>query len=292
MLAKLGEPFSSDKHLFEIKWDGTRAIALAEAGALRVYNRHRNRLDGRYPELGALEALPDGTALDGEVTVMRDGMPDFPALLSREQARGKHRVNQLTATLPATYFVFDLLYERGASVMDRTLVERRDRLRPIIAQLADRRIVMTEGIVGDGVGYFRKAVEADLEGVVAKRLDSRYLPGQRTDAWTKFKKTHVALCVIIGYVPDGEKDLRSLAIATETDGALVSVGRVGSGLDVATRRALTRRLAAIRRSAPVVRCRLETGTRWVEPEVYCQVKYLERTVAGELRAPVFVGVIE
>lgn len=291
MLAKLGEPFSSDNHLFEIKWDGTRALSFAASGTLRVFNRHRNRLDARYPELSPLVDLPGGTVLDGEVTVMRDGMPDFPAMLSREQARGKHRIAELTAKLPATYFVFDLLYCDGKSVMHRPLTERRELLRPIVSGLADARIVTSEGIVGDGLGYFAKAVEADLEGVVAKRLDSRYLPGQRTDAWTKFKKTHTALCVIVGYIPDGRADLRSLVIATEADGVLVCVGRVGSGLDVATRRALAERLAPLRRDTAVVRCRLQDA-QWVEPEVYCRVKYLERTEAGDLRAPVFAGLVD
>lgn len=291
MLARLGEPFSSPNHLFEIKWDGTRAVAFAEGAALRVFNRHRNRLDGRYPELASLVDLPSGTVVDGELTVMRDGMPDFPALLSREQARGKHRIAELMATRPATYFAFDLLYLNGVSIMDRPLTERRELLRPLVSNLADARIRTSEGIVGDGVGYFAKAVEADLEGVVAKRLDSRYLPGQRSDAWTKFKKTQTALCVIVGYVPDGNADLRSLVIATEVAGALKCIGRVGSGLDVVTRRALAQRLVTLRRDIAVVPCRL-TDAQWVEPEVFCHVKYLERTAAGELRAPVFAGLVE
>jgi DNA ligase D-like protein (predicted ligase) len=298
MLAKLGDPFSSPKHLFEIKWDGTRAISYVETGRRRVLNRNRNRLDEKYPELEALSGVPDGTVIDGEITVMRDGMPSFQGLLVREQARSPDRVRAAAANHPATYMVFDLLYLGGESVMDQPLTDRRALLRDIVAPIADARLAMSEGIVGDGEAYHERAVELGLEGTVAKRLDSKYLPGKRTDAWIKSKGTQTIPCVIIGYVPEGADDLRSLAIATEHEGSLVSVGRVGSGLDAVTRRKLARRLGPLRREEPVVEPHADArwgkplaDVVWVEPAVFCRVKYLERTDRGDLRAPVFVDIL-
>src|SRR5262249_28899471 len=107
MLAKPGVPFDSQEHLFEVKWDGTRVLAFVEKGGYRLVNRHRADVTDRYPELGFLSALPDGTILDGEVVVLQEGKPSFPLLLSRNQARGPFKIQSLARTLPATYVVFD-----------------------------------------------------------------------------------------------------------------------------------------------------------------------------------------
>jgi hypothetical protein len=103
MLAKIGrEPFVSDEHLFEIKWDGTRAIALVEGGDYRLLNRKRRPAKERYPELKALASLPPGTVLDGEICVLVEGKPAFSGMLQREQARGERRIKELARVLPAT----------------------------------------------------------------------------------------------------------------------------------------------------------------------------------------------
>jgi bifunctional non-homologous end joining protein LigD len=289
MLATLGEPFSDPSFLFEIKWDGMRTLAYAEGGGYRAHNRKGNDVKGRYPELAAVAALPEGTVVDGELTVMRDGMPSFNGLLQREQARGRHRIAELAAQLPATYIVFDLLYHDGLAIMDEPLTARRAALQALVTEAADARLVFSEGVEDAGEAFFERAVALDLEGVVAKKLNSRYLPGRRTKAWVKFKKQAVIYCVIIGYFLEGD-DLRSLVVATEEEGALRSVGRVGSGLDDVTRARLKELLGPLRRDEPVVPSRAEAV--WVEPRVFCTVKYLERTPGGELRAPVFVGLVD
>ena len=160
MLAKIGrEPFSSDEHLFEIKWDGTRALAFVEGGDYRLLNRKQRPAKERYPELGALAGLPDGTVLDGEICVLDEGKPVFSGMLRREQASGERRVRELARELPATYVVFDLLYRDGEPIVDRPLTERRDALREVLAQCDDPRILFSEGIVGDGLTFFEEAVK-------------------------------------------------------------------------------------------------------------------------------------
>src|SRR5689334_18130003 len=109
MLAKSGKPFDSDQHLFEIKWDGTRALAFVDR-EVRLLNRRRIEIGFRYPDLVDLSKLPRGTVLDGEIVVMRDGKPDFAALQSREQTRTPIRIASLAARTPATFVVFDQLY--------------------------------------------------------------------------------------------------------------------------------------------------------------------------------------
>src|SRR5216683_7608953 len=111
MLAKPGVPFDSPEHLFEVKWDGTRALAFVDSRGYRLVNRHRADVTDRYPELGLLNDLPRGIVLDGEVVVLRQGKPDFGLLLSRNQARSPLKIQFLARILPVTYVVFDLLYE-------------------------------------------------------------------------------------------------------------------------------------------------------------------------------------
>jgi DNA ligase D-like protein (predicted ligase) len=296
MLAKIGEPFDDPGWIFEIKWDGTRALTFVEGGGeWRLKNRKGTPRRDAYPELAGLAGLPPGTIVDGEITVLVDGKPSFEGMLRREQAHGERRVATLSRSLPAIYVVFDLLWRRGEPITDWPLADRRDALREVLAATGgDERIVFSDGVVGDGRATFEEACRQELEGVVAKRLSARYLPGKRTDSWLKIKRTQIAFCVVLGFLPAGESDLRSLVIGLEDDGRLVPAGRVGSGLDDATRRDLNARLRPLVRESPVIDV-APPGTEpvlWVEPEVFCRVKFLERTPDGQLRAPVFMGLAE
>lgn len=290
MLAMSGEAFDSDDHLFEIKWDGTRALAFIDRpGGYRLLNRRRVDMTARYPELQVLGTLPPGTILDGEIVMLRDGKPDFEALQGREHARNPMHIRFAAARNPAAYVVFDLMFAGFASLMDEPLIERRDVLRYLIERLNTPRVVFSDGVVGPGSAYFDAASKRGLEGIVAKRLTSRYLAGKRTDAWIKIKRQQTAVCVVIGFVPEGGADISSLLVAMQDGCNVVYVGRVGSGMTAARRAELRRMLDGMVQDAAVVECR-HKGAVWVRPAVYCRVKYMERTSGGHLRAPVFVEV--
>src|SRR5713101_2419711 len=185
MLAKPGVPFDSQEHLFELKWDATRVFAFVDNHGYRLVNRHRVDVTERYPEFGFLNNLPMGMVLDGEVVVLRQGKPDFRLLLSRNQARASLRIHSLARTFPATYIVFDLLYDRFESLTALPLRARRQRLEAVVRACANARLVFSEGIVGSGRAFFEAVCREGLEGVVAKRLDGRYRPGRRD--WIKIK---------------------------------------------------------------------------------------------------------
>ena len=288
MLARAAEPFDSDDYLFEIKWDGTRALAFVEEGAWRLVNRRRVEMAWRYPEMSCLAQLPSGTVVDGEVVVLRAGKPDFPSLLVREQCRSDLKLGQLVRTHPATYVVFDLLYESGRSIMARPLTERRERLREVMAACSAPQVVVSDGVVGAGKAYFRAACEQELEGVVAKRLDSRYQAGQRTGAWLKIKQCEMLCCVIVGFVPEGTNDFGALiCAATDESGELTCVGKVGTGFDLPMRARLNAYLWSHLRDKPVIPC--DVKGLWVEPGLYCHVRCMYRTRDGHLREPVFEG---
>src|SRR5438105_2535311 len=236
MLATPAAPFDSDDHLFEIKWDGIRCLAFVEDGSVRLCNRRRADQTERYPEFACLTNLPPGTVLDGEIILLKDGKPSFPLLMSREQARTPLRIQGLHKAMPATFMVFDLLYLSYESWMNKPLRERRARLAELIKPVCNAHLQLSEGITGKGSAYFAEAVRRDLEGVVAKRLDSRYLPGQRSDCWLKIKRHSEVLCAVIGFIPDGPKDFRSLIIACEQEGEVRCVGKVGSGIEDSLRK--------------------------------------------------------
>jgi bifunctional non-homologous end joining protein LigD len=185
MLAKRGVPFDSSEHVFEVKWDGTRVLAFVESYGYRLVNRHRADVTDRFPELVFLNNLPAGIVLDGEVVVLRQGKPDFGLLLSRNQARASLKIQSLARTFPATYVVFDLLYDRFVSLLALPLRARRQRLDRVVQACDDPRLAFSEGIVGPGRAFFEAVCQKGLEGVVAKRLDGRYRPGRR--AWIKIK---------------------------------------------------------------------------------------------------------
>jgi DNA ligase D-like protein (predicted ligase) len=291
MLATLvEEPFDSECHLFEIKWDGIRALSFVENRSHRALTRNRLELTASFPELAKLSELSSGCVLDGELVVLEDGRPSFSRALERMQAKGERRVAHLQRALPAQYVVFDLLYWEGRALLDAPLRTRRERLGEALARLGDPRIVFSDGIVGPGRAFFDEVRARALEGLVAKELDSPYAPGKRTRTWLKVKTTQTVPCAILGYVLDERGDLSSLVVALEDEGRLVSVGRVGSGLTDDLRERILALCRARPRATPFVDS--EEDAEWVEPGLYCSVTYLERTSNGGLRAPVFVELLK
>ncbi len=187
MLAQPGRAFDSDQHLFEIKWDGIRALAFVEQTGYRLVSRHGLALGELFPELAVLGDLPPGTLLDGELVVLRNGRPDLSLIQSRQQLRSAHKIRIRAQTTPATYIVFDQLYGAYRPLLGRPLAVRRDILGSTLRRAGPPRLVFSQGVLGAGRAFFPQVVDRQLEGVVATRLDSLYRPGQRNGAWIKIK---------------------------------------------------------------------------------------------------------
>src|SRR5438067_10320685 len=144
MLAVKAEPFDSPEYLFEIKWDGVRALAGRAAGGWRLWGRDLADYRPRYPELAALAALPVGTALDGEIVLLAGGVPDLDALLARHARARPRAAHARSAERPVTYVVFDAPSDGGRCLCGRPLAERRAAARERLAALADGRVVFAE----------------------------------------------------------------------------------------------------------------------------------------------------
>jgi ATP-dependent DNA ligase len=187
MLAVRAEPFDSPEYLFEVKWDGVRALAARESTGWRMWGREAADYTARYPELGVLNRLPPGTLLDGEVILCQGGRPHLPSLLTRHQLLRPKQIEALSRVRPVTYVVFDVLSIPGRSLLGQPLQARREILQGLLDPLHEPRLVFSAGVVGSGRLFFAEVVRQGQEGVMAKHLASRYRPGRRSAAWKKIK---------------------------------------------------------------------------------------------------------
>jgi len=277
---------------YEFKWDGVRVLSLFEGGPPRLYARSGAVVTIAYPEVAAL-SLPDGSLLDGEMVVLdAAGRPSFTALAERMHVRDPNRAAKLSATLPVTYMIFDVLRLGGADLTALPYRDRRARLDEL--DLAGPHW-MVPPVFADGPATAAAAQENRLEGVVAKRLISPYLPGARSPDWVKVKFDHTGDYVVGGWRP-GARRLGNLLIGLPgPDGKLRFRGRVGGGIGAAAEADLLSVLAPLGTpSSPfetgAVPREDARGARWVRPELVVEVRYGNRTPDGRLRFPRFLRI--
>lgn len=295
MLAEsIGDPFDSAQHLYEIKWDGTRCIALADGSGLRLQNRRYFELRERYPELACLANLPNGTAIDGEIVVLESGKPSFNKLLQRDQQREAKKIKMLARRLPATFIAFDILYDAGEDVMRTPLLDRKARLTAALEKLNNPHVLAPDHVIGQGVAFFEAAAAAGLEGVMAKRLDSPYTPGKRSAYWTKIKVAREEVFDIIGFTQRAGAPVASaLVLGRQRDGKWVCYGKVGSGFTEALRAAFYAQLIdAPPLSDPPRDANTPPDALWRLSGLRCEVRFFEELETGALRAPVFRGLVD
>jgi bifunctional non-homologous end joining protein LigD len=302
MLAKAGpvpSPREDDQWAYEIKWDGIRAVVFSEPGRMRLVTRNGNDVTARYPELARMNrALSMHRAiLDGEVVAFdADGRPSFGALQGRMHLTRDAQVKRLAKEAPVTYMAFDLLWLDGRSLMDRPYADRRAALRALLAD--GERWQVPDHVVGGGTELLAATREQGLEGIVAKRVDSPYEPGRRGGAWRKVKNTNRQELVIGGWLPgEGRRQERIGALLLgvhEDDGTLRFAGRAGTGFTEGELDRLSGLLQPlVRDTSPfdVVpkAVKIPREAVWVEPELVCEVEFVEWTREGVLRAPSYKG---
>jgi len=286
MLAVAGELPTGPGWSYEFKWDGIRAIAEISGGRLRLSARSGADITVAYPELAALAELAADAVLDGEVAVLGPTGPSFAALAERMHVRDAHRAARLAARMPVTYLVFDLLRYAGVDLTDRPYQYRRATLRELIV---DGPRWLVPPVFSDGAATWAAAEENGIEGVVAKRLDSGYRPGQRSADWVKVKRVRTDDLVVGGWRP-GARALGALLVGEYDEGAALRYrGRVGGGISAASERRLLDLLAPLGRDASPfadpVPAEDARGAHWVAPRVVVEVTYGNRTPDGRLRFP-------
>ena len=296
MMARIAEkPFSNPGWLFEPKLDGFRAVAYVRGGDVTLRSRTGNDLTGHFPDVvEELAAQPsEDLVLDGEVVALdSDGMPDF-ALLQRETGMpaGPKRSGP-EGPAKVMYYVFDLLYADGSELMELPLSDRKALLTRTV--LPGESLQLVDHIQGDGEAFYNGAVQMGLEGMVAKRSDSRYQPGARTPAWLKIKHIQEQDFVVGGYTRGSgarASSFGALVLGYYDESKLVYAGRVGSGFNHATLESVLSSLEALQNDrCPFAESPEMDGHEavWVKPELVASVKFSQWTHDEILRAPVFL----
>jgi bifunctional non-homologous end joining protein LigD len=297
MMAKLSTklPTPDGEWGFEFKWDGIRALAYVQGGRVRLQSRTLEDITPRYPEihamgraLGSSEVILDGeiVALDGK------GRPSFEEIQQRMGLTAENEIRRKMREVPVTYMIFDLVWQDGHSLLDTPYVDRR-------AALA--RLKLTGGAwqtppfeQGGGPAMKAASAKAGLEGVMAKRLDSKYEPGRRSGAWQKVKNHNRQEFVIGGWM-EGEGKRRgypgALLVGYYKDGKLTYAGKVGTGFTDKTLDQLNAKLKplAADKSPFEAGASPPRAAHFVKPTIVAEFEFVEWTKGGQLRAPAFKG---
>lgn len=301
MLAtSIDKPFDGDDWLFEIKWDGYRAVAFIENGKARLVSRNQNELTSRYPELKRLPvSVKARTAiLDGEVVALDDqGRPSFSLMQQRTGFRpGGHR-GPVNAAVPVLYYAFDLLYLDGYDLRRLPLEERKKKLLGVL--IPGETVRFSDHYEREGKALFEIAREKGLEGILAKKRDSAYQE-RRSSEWLKIKIRHRVECVIGGYTqPEGSRaHFGSIVLGLyDEQGRLIHVGQAGSGFNQRSLGEIWKMLQARETKQKPFFGEVEALRKvaWVKPELVAEIEYAEWTDGAsggsgpKLRAPVFLG---
>jgi bifunctional non-homologous end joining protein LigD len=291
-LAELKEkPFSHPNWIFEIKWDGVRAIAEIKDGRTRLWARSGRDVTSEYPEFKDLAAKfrVKNAIVDGEiVTLEKDGRSNFHKLQNRLGVVNPSQ--KLMQSVPLDYYAFDLMYADGYDLRKAPLVERKELLQKVLT--GNDRVHYSEHIAEKGEELFEAARAKGLEGIIGKIKDSAYA-GSRTSSWLKLKIVSELDAVIAGYTEGrgSRKYFGALVLGLYDKGELKFIGNVGTGFDEGKQKSTFEQLQELRVSkcpfakAPEIREKVD----WVKPELVARVKFSNWTMDDHLRAPVFLS---
>ena len=295
MLATLvDEPFDAEGWQYEIKWDGYRAVAYVNKGTVMLQSRNNKSFDEKfYPIHSALQKWKINAVLDGEIIVAdKEGKANFGQLQNWRSEADGHLL----------FYVFDILWYEGMSLMHLPLTDRRDILRAILP--ADELVHLSENFTSSATAFFKTAQQMGLEGIMAKKCDSTYIAGDRSRDWLKIKTSTRQEVVIAGYTKNegSAKPFSSLLVGVYEKKALVYTGKIGTGFSIKQQREMMSAFEPLRTdkcpfvSMPDInkpsRFRPDppqANATWLKPILVCEVSFREMTSDGVMRHPSFVG---
>ncbi len=283
---------------YEMKWDGIRALAFVQDGAVRLMSRTGRDIAHVYPELAGIAGAVNASqaVLDGEVVAFGDGdWPDFEALQQRMNISSPVQARVLARQLPVSYLAFDVLWLNDKPLLELPYVERRETLDGL--GLTGGRWQAPPSFIGEsGVDVQAVSKQNELEGIMAKRLQSRYEPGRRSQSWLKIKNLFRQEVVIGGWKPgEGARagGIGSLLVGVQDGSELVYCGHVGTGFTQRTLHMLAGRLKPLTRATSpfgkTVPADEARSARWVQPDLVAEVEFVKWTKSGRLRAPAYKG---
>lgn len=287
-------PFDDPDWIFEIKYDGYRAIAERNGSEIRLYSRNGVSFSNFYPDILKSLSCPEiqhDFVIDGEIVVLDDkGKPNFGLLQGYDELESK------SLEYPLIYYVFDLLFLDQKDLRFLPLCQRKELLKTLLIQWDNDIIRYTDHIDKQGKAFFSLSTELHLEGIMAKKVSSIYRSGVRSKEWLKIKNEQIHEGIIIGYTKaQGNRNyFGSLLLADYRENKLKYMGNTGSGFSEKTLVYLWDQMQPLIISKSPIEdsIKLKMPVTWLEPRLRCQVKYTEQTSAGNLRHPVFLGLTE
>lgn len=286
MLATLTEkPFDDADWLFEMKWDGYRAITEWKKGKLKLYSRNGLSFIHKYPVIAeALTTLPHDAILDGEIVVLDEkGRPRFQKLQDYDN----------DPRAPIVYCLFDLLFLQGKDCRGLPLLQRKELLKKLLTGHKGNILRYSDHVKESGKKFFKHVVKLDFEGMVAKKADSLYTCGIRTDEWLKVKHHNSKEAVIAGFTEPrrSRKYFGALILGEYNKNSLRYIGHTGTGFTHEGLKELWTNMQAlvIPQSPFNETVKVNMPVTWIKPALVCEVKYTEETNEGILRHPVFLG---
>lgn len=281
-----GEAFDSDEYLYELKLDGERCIAYLDGDGADLRNKRNMKMLPKVPELSQIhKQVKCRCILDGELAVIHEGKPDFFLIQKRSMMSNPMKIELEAQRHPACFTAFDILYYEDHPVTDLPLTERKKLLESVVRE-ESARFAVSRSIEGQGTAFYQLAEQQNLEGIVAKRKDSRYYFDKRTKDWIKCKNLKDSDYVVCGYIPK-ENHMTSIVLGQYQDRQLVYKGHVTLGVGGESFRKI-RELPKINYPPMDVPDGNENAV-WVQPQLVCTVKYMMKTESGSLRQPVFKG---
>jgi bifunctional non-homologous end joining protein LigD len=289
MLAKpMEKPFSGKDWIFEVKWDGFRAISYVD-DHFTIQSRNAKELKHFFPELEELKQLANNVVVDGEIVTMKQGKVDFHSLQERGHVISARDIERLQHKSPATYVVFDILEKDGQALAEVPLIERKAILKESVNE--GSHVIINDYVEEKGEQFYKAILRQDTEGMVAKLRNSRYEEGLRTGSWVKIKNLKSCECVIFGYskgTGSRESSFGALVVGLyDPEGKSVYVAHVGTGF---TKQLIDSLLGGFKKlkttSAPFI-VRDMRGVTWIEPKFVCEVVYQVLTRDCKLRMPRF-----
>jgi bifunctional non-homologous end joining protein LigD len=280
-----------------MKWDGARAVGYVDGGRLRLMSRNDRDVTVSYPELmplgESLGALP--AVLDGEIVAFgENGLPSFGRLQKRMHVTGRSQVQQLSRSDPVVFVIFDLLYLDGRLTLQLPYRDRRTLLEKL--DLNGDAWQTPRYFVGGAADVLRASAEQGMEGIIAKRLNSKYYPGRRSPDWRKIKNIRTQEVVVVGWKPGKGRraaTIGSLLLAIPEQDGLHYVGHVGTGFTESMLTDLLSRMSRLERKTSPLAHEIPRAdakdVRWVTPRLVGEVAFTEWTGDGRLRHPSWRG---
>ena len=284
-----GEPFDSEEYIYELKLDGERCIAYLDKDKTILKNKRNILMLPKVPELSDIhKSINVRCILDGELAVIRDGKPDFFEIQKRSLMSNPVKIEMAAKKYPACFTAFDILYYEDRQVTNLPLTQRKNLLQKAVKS-ENESFAVSRYIEKNGVAFYELAKQNELEGIVAKRKDSRYYFDRRTKDWIKIKYMQDDDFIVLGYVPK-ETSMNSIILGQYSGKRLMYKGHVTLGVGGEP----FRRIKALdKTNCPFAEIpKGNENSVWVKRELVCTVKYMMKTENGGMRQPVFKGLRE